>query len=510
MDDKIGSLTVDIRTFKVGEQSTTKRKILNELGEVVGEIDCSIQLLSHRIQIDVLQAQGLRADDAGFMSSSSDPYAEVRHGFQLGKTETISCSLSPSWNASFLMSCLSDCPVDIDIYDSDMMGSDNRLGKVNIPLKKSLFSLKGRNVDWFELADKKTPGESCGKVQIGLTISEVEYLNWPPPPDDGLPVVKQLGDCSDMVSSEVKDLIQRTTSLHDQLDKARRAADSVPLLQQQLEEMKKIGVENEMLRKECLHLRKSRGGEDGFDQAESPSSRAARAAAVGLGGGSGGVDLFEEELLEVQALRDQYAALSATRNREAAAKREEIDELKAELEETKARENRLKKSLKEEELQRKLLQKQVDQRLPKGTKDAGQIEVLTKRVAALVKDRKEKMDTLKKCTCGAAKSARPATSPSLDREDAVEKNEKPRSKSPFAQVSSRVFASKPGTGGPAGGGGGAMPLTRREEIKLKNAEENSRRPRAARAAPEPQKVRLSATVQGRAPDPHRLKPRATT
>ena len=110
-----------------------------------------------------------------------------------------------------------------------------------------------------------------------------------------------------------------------------------------------------------------------------------------------------------------------------------------------------------------------------------QMSVLKGKEMQVVKDRKEKVDILKKCTCGAAKSARPATAP--EGEEAVEKKEKTRAKSPFAQVASRVFTSKPGSGGPAGGGGGAKPLTRREEIAQKNAEENSRRPRGARAPP---------------------------
>jgi len=217
---------------------------------------------------------------------------------------------------------------------------------------------------------------------------------------------------------------------------------------------------------------------------------------------------------------------------------ERIDEIEEELSRERREGSKLKQSLKEAEVENKRLTKQCASRVPVGSKDAAQIEVLSKRVNVLLKDRKERMSQMVKCTCGACEKpatgggGRPSTagdtrspSPYISPNERTRRVEEPpsRSTSPWKDVRSRVFdptvggynnkanvvsnTPSPGHGsrrgptpdrrGPIGGGGVERTLTRREEVELKKQAENNRKPKSARTPPKPEVARRSVSSLNR-------------
>merc|ERR1711915_576077 len=87
----------------------------------------------------------------------SDPYAVLVHGRQIQKTKTIKNTLEPEWNhtAEFNVPDGDSRNFYIEVFDSDKIGKDKSLGKLNLDIT-DVFALDGQEGRWFPLAGVKS------------------------------------------------------------------------------------------------------------------------------------------------------------------------------------------------------------------------------------------------------------------------------------------------------------------------------------------------------------------
>jgi len=103
--------------------------------------DRAAEIKKGRLMVHVKQAVDLMASDTGFLQSGkSDPYVVVRVGGQEQKTKTISKDLNPVWDETLTFEAAVDLFVgtqlEFEIFDSDLIGSDESLGELQVGLEK--------------------------------------------------------------------------------------------------------------------------------------------------------------------------------------------------------------------------------------------------------------------------------------------------------------------------------------------------------------------------------------
>merc|ERR1711915_131913 len=109
----------------------------------------------------------------------SDPYAVLVHGRQIQKTKTIKNTLEPEWNhtAEFNVPDGDSRNFYIEVFDSDKIGKDKSLGKLNLDIT-DVFALDGQEGRWFPLAGVKSgqvllSAEFIDKLGRNLSISTI-------------------------------------------------------------------------------------------------------------------------------------------------------------------------------------------------------------------------------------------------------------------------------------------------------------------------------------------------
>ena len=77
-------------------------------------------------------ARNLEAMDSG---GTSDPYAIAAVGKEKRKTKVVKKELAPEWNEKFeiIVEDL-NLPLNLSVWDKDMIGSDDMIGETMIPL----------------------------------------------------------------------------------------------------------------------------------------------------------------------------------------------------------------------------------------------------------------------------------------------------------------------------------------------------------------------------------------
>ncbi|XP_062191388.1 C2 and GRAM domain-containing protein At1g03370-like isoform X4 [Phragmites australis] len=124
-----------------------------------------------RLTVRVIGARNLRAMDSnGF----SDPYVKLQLGKQRFKTKVIKMNLNPTWDQefSFLVGDVRDV-LKFYVYDADMLGIDDFLGLVRVPIEDALaaenFSLATR---WYQLLPKGKTDKAvdCGEICVSISL----------------------------------------------------------------------------------------------------------------------------------------------------------------------------------------------------------------------------------------------------------------------------------------------------------------------------------------------------
>merc|ERR1712013_297107 len=111
-------------------------------------------LPSGKAKLHVIKARNLiKADIVG----KSDPYAVLIFGKQLQKTKTIRNTSEPEWNheAEFDVPDGASRNFYIEVFDSDKLGKDKTLGKLNLDIT-DVLSLADQGGKWFPLTGVKS------------------------------------------------------------------------------------------------------------------------------------------------------------------------------------------------------------------------------------------------------------------------------------------------------------------------------------------------------------------
>jgi len=209
------------------------------------------------------------------------------------------------------MCVFQNSPLEVEVFDHDSVGDDDRLGIVAIPLQNLLNG--GANTAWYDLGEKVgKPLKGCGRIQIRVTCTPIQYSNWPPPAPPAPP------------PPPAAPSVDPTETLRKELKEARAACSD---LEGELGETQEARVSLE------LEVEALRGDNHAF---ESKLKRVKEKGAA-----------IQEELDRVRA---QPAAVACTecepaQHREAAL-REELERVKAELNRTKAERDSLQSQLK--------------------------------------------------------------------------------------------------------------------------------------------------------------------
>jgi len=138
----------------------------------------------NEVRIAVARARGLLAMDSAVpfssVGKSSDPYVVVKiAGTELKaqKTKTLYKTLAPVWNASmnFGVSADGSQSVELAVFDHDLIGSDDFLGLVVIPLK-ALLEAKHKAVRaWHPLGERAQRAGGDGSRGQLLVVAQWRY-----------------------------------------------------------------------------------------------------------------------------------------------------------------------------------------------------------------------------------------------------------------------------------------------------------------------------------------------
>jgi Ca2+-dependent lipid-binding protein len=104
-----------------------------------------------KLHVDLIKAKNLMKTD---ITGKSDPYAVLRFGKQKEKTNTIKNTLEPQWDFSTDFK-VPDGTADkllVEVFDSDKLGKDKSLGKVEL----GLADLQDTEGKWFVLQGAKS------------------------------------------------------------------------------------------------------------------------------------------------------------------------------------------------------------------------------------------------------------------------------------------------------------------------------------------------------------------
>ena len=103
------------------------------------------------LQVDLIKARNLiKADIMG----KSDPYAILKFGNQQDKTPTLKNTLEPQWDhhVEFQVPDSGADKILVEIFDSDKLGKDKSLGKVEVEIQ----GLAADESRWFPLQGRTT------------------------------------------------------------------------------------------------------------------------------------------------------------------------------------------------------------------------------------------------------------------------------------------------------------------------------------------------------------------
>lgn len=140
------------------------------------------------VHVTVVQGQDLCAKDRNmFGKKTSDPFVTLsfcsspptnrtrEQQSSLGRTTTIKKNLSPIWNHSVAFAIpyeLKDHTnrIVFNIYDEDILSSDDSMGVVSIPVAFQDSVGDASAAVWYEIP-KNSAKNACGKIQIQVQTS---------------------------------------------------------------------------------------------------------------------------------------------------------------------------------------------------------------------------------------------------------------------------------------------------------------------------------------------------
>lgn len=189
------------------------------------------------IRLVLVAAEGLPRTD--FLTGLSDPYVKVHltsvqaqggnaialpvvHSY---RTRHISCSLTPEWNESFILTPhnLED-RLDIEVWDYDVVDEDDLIGTISCHIADIIHHCDGSQ-RWYKLRNKEKNAAAAGKICLRFEVSEPNNASLEAQPQPGpklfrkmtyqadarmrRPRLKDLPDCLTPDPAFIRSLFQR-------------------------------------------------------------------------------------------------------------------------------------------------------------------------------------------------------------------------------------------------------------------------------------------------------------
>ncbi|KAK5575769.1 hypothetical protein RB653_006903 [Dictyostelium firmibasis] len=137
-----------------------------------------------RLKVRIISAQNLMIEDV--CTQSSDPYIKLKsssvESFQA--TKVINRNLNPIWDETVFIDIenVNDEILIFDVYDHDLVGSDDLLGFVGINLSLLPYDLEIETIENLSYAKHGTIKISLTAMNFGLTNLpqnyKKDYINW--------------------------------------------------------------------------------------------------------------------------------------------------------------------------------------------------------------------------------------------------------------------------------------------------------------------------------------------
>jgi len=162
----LGSILIRIKITPISKEQYKEIAKREKLGRKGGKD----KTWSSIVHIVLVQARELMAMDAG---TSSDPYCKISIGKESYKSKVIQQTLNPKWRESFDFYWYEDGTdqVYFDLYDSDIGGKDDFMGRISVNLKE-LTQEVSHNL-W------KPVENGTGQINCILTISGTTEIDSP-------------------------------------------------------------------------------------------------------------------------------------------------------------------------------------------------------------------------------------------------------------------------------------------------------------------------------------------
>lgn len=145
--------------------------------ESLGNFDLQEQIpMRTVIDVCVIEAKNLPRMD---LIGTSDPFCVV--GLvgdpKPRKTSVIEDSVTPVWNERFQFECPGETSLEVVIWDSDPLGTDQKMSSLLIPIRAESYEFDS----WFEM-HPETDVKINGSVRLAVKVSREEIIEEEPKP----------------------------------------------------------------------------------------------------------------------------------------------------------------------------------------------------------------------------------------------------------------------------------------------------------------------------------------
>eukprot|EP01099_Mayorella_cantabrigiensis_P000353 TRINITY_DN1164_c0_g1_i1.p1 TRINITY_DN1164_c0_g1~~TRINITY_DN1164_c0_g1_i1.p1 ORF type:complete len:213 (-),score=54.04 TRINITY_DN1164_c0_g1_i1:36-641(-) len=170
----------------------------------------------YQLELKLIRANGVIAGDITFSGGSSDPYCFVKVGNIRAKSKVIQKTLNPTWDQTFTFIVPSiDEKIYIEVFDEDMVGKDDALGNLEIPLKSQLN--KGYSEQTLPI--KKPDGNGThGTITLGINFTAT--------PNQSI-IIEKLSKDNQNLRAEIIKMTQRYKIANEQLSKIRELSEKI-------------------------------------------------------------------------------------------------------------------------------------------------------------------------------------------------------------------------------------------------------------------------------------------
>jgi hypothetical protein len=218
------------------ESKTENMELVQEINSLFGEMYyqfCHPRVLGN-VTVTVISGRDLPKKDIfggtaeTLLSGTSDPYCKLYCGGRTAKSTVKKNNINPDWNETFTLPVMHGGEeLQIDIFDEDLIGKDEFMGQVIIPLGHMLKSDKPQIQNTYNLRPKKFQSESSAKKVKGTLAVNVTYIPEKEVAEIEPTLVKRKSDLLEMAAKVKENLLHRIAESTLEVDKARELVEEI-------------------------------------------------------------------------------------------------------------------------------------------------------------------------------------------------------------------------------------------------------------------------------------------